>query len=408
VKKWLTVFAVLLAMPLIDGGRVWGQVDPEQRQLLQFGYDQPLVGHSPISGYAYYFLNAPNYPGTNRTLRLSVAPIYLDGELAFQHLISENTDFAIGLAGGGFADSYFEFKQGTWTKSESFTGHGGNVTASIYQLFNPTQKIPLYGIFRVSPHYSLYDRDSDTAANFVLPRDHTSIDVRTGLRFGGEEPTMSPDVAMELSVWYEGQFRAPASPYGFSGDREVEEFSHLFWARGLFAYTLPKLRHNFGISLTGGASINPDRFSAYRLGGHLPLVSEFPLMLPGYYYQELSARNFGLLSTYYTVPISPNGRWRLTAFASGGRVTYLDGLEQPGHWNSGVGGGIGYRSPKGTVHIVAGYSYGFQAIRDHDRGGQTIGILCQIDLEARLKTHEPEFDIQNPYKSRGLYRFLGR
>ena len=64
------------------------------------------------------------------------------------------------------------------------------------------------------------------------------------------------------------------------------------WARTLLAYTLPELKHNFSLSLTAGTSLKTDRFSAYRLGGALPLVSEFPLTLPGYYFQELSADRF--------------------------------------------------------------------------------------------------------------------
>jgi hypothetical protein len=29
-------------------------------------------------------------------------------------------------------------------------------------------------------------------------------------------------------------------------------------------------------------------------------------------------------------------------------VNYVSGLEQPGHWNSGVGGGIGYTAKAGA------------------------------------------------------------
>ncbi len=381
------------------------QIDPEKRQLIQIGYNQPLVGRSPISAYAFYFRNDPGFMYTNMTLRLAIAPIYLDTELGFKGALSPNTDLAFGFGGGGFADSYFEYRNGNWNKQESFTGHGGEVSASVYHLFNPSQRIPLNGVFRIAPHYSVYQRDSDTAPTFVLPKDHTSVNVRTGLRWGGREPTIFPQLALEMSAWYEGQYRTDNGNYGFAGDRTLEDFCHLFWGRALFIYTLPKLKHNFGISFTTGSSINTDRFSAYRLGGLLPLASEFPLTLPGYYYQELSARNFQLLSGQYSLPLDPKQHWILTATAAEAHVTYLEGLAQPRQWHSGVGLGLGYRSKSGTFQFFGGYSYAFQAMRDNGHGGHSIGVLCQIDLEAHRRPQAVE-QIESPLKSRGLFQIF--
>jgi len=142
----------------------------------------------------------------------------------------------------------------------------------------------LRGIF----HYSTYERDDTTAANFDLAPDHGMFSVRTGLRWGGKEPTLYPSVAMELSIWYQGEFRTRTGSYGFDGDRTLKSDAHLFWGQALLAYTLPH-SNSFYVGLTAGTSVDADRFSAYRLGALLPLVSEFPLSLPGYYYQEISA-----------------------------------------------------------------------------------------------------------------------
>ena len=49
----------------------------------------------------------------------------------------------------------------------------------------------------------------------------------------------------------------------------------------------------------------------------------------------------------------------------------------------GVGIGLGYRSRSGAWQALASYGYGFEAIRSDGRGGQSIGIMLQIDLEAR-------------------------
>ena len=117
-------------------------------------------------------------------------------------------------------------------------------------------------------------------------------------------------------------------------------------------YTLPKSQQNFSVRLTAGSSVNADHFSAYRLGGFLPLVSEFPLTLPGYFYQEISARQFVLLNVNYLVPLDKSQRWNLDANVSSAFVDYLPGEAQPGNWLNGVGGGILYRSPSDRFKIM--------------------------------------------------------
>jgi hypothetical protein len=377
-----------------------GQIDPVKRDLIQVGYNAALEGHSPLSAYAFYYRNQPEFLRTNLTLRLAVAPTYLDSELGIRHAISENTDLGIGVAGGGYADSYYEIDRGTYLPSESFNGYGAETSLSLYHLFNPGQRIPLNGLLRGIAHYSTYQRIEDTAPNFQLPEDRGTFSVRTGLRWGGREPTLFPDLAMELSAWYEGQFRTESGPYGF-GDRSVETHSHLFWGEALLAYTLPELKHSFYVSLTAGTSMNADRFSAYRLGSLLPLVSEFPLSLPGYYYQEISARSFALAGGNYIIPLDKKQRWNLSATASTAVVDYLPGLEQPGNWHSGLGGGIIYKSP--SWKIMVGYGYGVDAMRSHGRGAQSVGVLLQLDLgQAREALLNPE----QPSRWRGLQDLL--
>ena len=101
------------------------QIDPVKRQLLQFGYNQPLQGHGPLAAYAFYYLNQPQFMRPDLTLRLAVAPTYLDSELGVSHALGPQTDLGLGLAGGGFADSYAEVRAGRFLQSESFDGHMG-------------------------------------------------------------------------------------------------------------------------------------------------------------------------------------------------------------------------------------------------------------------------------------------
>jgi hypothetical protein len=391
---------LLLGFWLFSPYNVMAQIDPVPRELVQLGYNAALKGHSPLSAYAFYYHNQPTFLRfTNITLRLAVAPTYLDSELGVREALGPYTDVGIGVAGGGFADSYAEIRRGKYITEESFIGHGGELSASIYHLFTPRSRVPLNGILRVSGRFSTYAED-DTDANFELPDDRGTFAVRTGLRWGGSEPTLYPQVAMGLSVWYEGQFRTDDGVYGY-GDRSVEPDSHLFWAEALLAYTTT-LRHNFDIRLTLGTSINPDRFSTYRLGALLPLISEFPLSLPGYYYQEISATDFVLLSGSYLLPLHQKQRWNLHFSAATALVDYLNGLDQAEHSHTGVGAGVLYRTP--SFKMMVGYAYGVDALRSGERGAHSIGVLMQLNWgRARQEMISPT----TPNLWRGVQRVFG-
>jgi hypothetical protein len=275
-------------------------------------------------------------------------------------------------------------------------------------LFNPADLIPLNLILRGTAHYSTFARADSTSSAFQLPEDRGEFSVRTGLRWGGIEPTLFPALAMELSVWYEGQLRTDSGPYGVLAngiyDRSVEKQSHLFWAEAALSYTLPKSQQNLYVRLTAGSSVDADRFSAYRLGGYLPLVAEFPLSLPGYYFQEISARQFVLFNANYLLPLDKNQRWNLGVNAASAFVDYLPGEGQPGNWLSGVGGGILYRAPSDRFKIMLDYAYGVDAIRSHGRGANNIGLLMQWDLRP---THGEGFHPAHPDRWRGWQWFLG-
>ncbi len=378
-----------------------GQIDPFQRELIQVGYNQALQGHPPLSGYAFYYLNRPNFFNTNLTLRLAVAPTYMDSELGISHALGENTDLGVGLAGGGFADNYAEIRHGSYLQGESFTGYGGEVSLSIYHLFNSGAKIPLNGVLRGIAHYSTYSRDDRTAPDFDLAKDHGTFSVRTGLRWGGREPILFPSLAMELSLWYEGSFRTENSTYGF-GDRKLEPQSHLFWGAALLAYTLPEWKHSIYVSLTAGTSVEADRFSTYRLGAVLPMVSEYPLSLPGYYYQEISAKDFGLLGLNYIVPLDEKQRWNFNGTLTTAVVSYLPGLEQPGNWHTGVGVGILYKTR--SLKVMVGYAYGVDAIRSEGRGAHSIGLLMQVDW---AQAYNALFNPESPNLWRGWQSIFG-
>jgi hypothetical protein len=379
------------------------QIDPAPRDLVQFGYNQAFQGHTPLAGYAFYYHNQPDFLRTNLNLRLAIAPVYVDSEFGFVNGLGPNTGFGLGLAGGGFADSYNEIHGGTFYPGQSFAGSGVETSASLYHRFNPASRIPLNYILRGSVHYSFYSKNNDTASDFELPNNHAAYNVRTGLRWGGVEPTLFPPLAMELSVWYEGSFRSDPGAYGINHDYELRPQSQLFWSEAALAYTLPKSQQSFYVRLTTGTSVDADRLSAYRLGGFLPLVSEFPLSLPGYYFQEISARQFVLFNANYLLPLDPGKHWSLDLNASTAVVDYLPGEGQPGNSLTGVGGGILYHSPSGRLKLMLNYAYGIDAIRAAGRGASSVAVLMQIDL-GRL--HGEKFNPPQPSLWRGWQRIF--
>jgi hypothetical protein len=145
-------------------------------------------------------------------------------------------------------------------------------------------------------------------------------------------------------------------------------------------WTSPQHRHDIEVSLTLGTGIDVDRIAAYRLGGMLPFASEFPLSIPGYYYQELSAEDFALLSGRYSYAVTSDGSWRLALFGGTANVSEIDGLEYPGQSHSGIGGGITWRSRRRDWLVSVFYGYGFDAVRRDDEGAQMVGIVLQYDF----------------------------
>jgi len=360
----------------------FSQIDPYHRNLLQLGYDQPIDGQGPQGIYAYYYYNNPKIAGTNIALRLAIAPVYVDGELGFRQLLSPTTDVGLGLYGGAYGDNFYEVRQGNYRRTESFDGHGGGTSLSVYQLINPGMLVPLSAVTRGGFRYSVYKHTSDTTDEFETPDDRPMPFVRAGLRLAGKEPILYPDLGLEVSAWYEHQWRLNDGAYGFNQDRRVNDRSDLYWAYAGMDYSWTNSGHKVSFAGTAGGSEDADRFSAWRLGGVLPLVAEFPLILPGYFYQEITAKRFLHLHASYLFPLVPSGRLQFRVEAASALLDYLEEFEQPDRWQTGVGGGLTFTPQNKICRVVLRYGYGFGAIRDDgDKGAHSVGLLFQYDFE---------------------------
>jgi hypothetical protein len=361
------------------------QVDPMDRNLLELGYDQALAGHGPQAAYAYYYYNEPAFYGPDVALRMAIAPAYLDSELGLKQLLSPNTDVGLGLSGGAFGDNFYDVRQGNYLETQSFYGSGGGASVSLYQLLDPGVLIPLNFVARGGFHYSSYFATPETSSDFKLPRDQTDTYTRVGLRFAGKQPVLYPALGLELSAWFERQWHFDDDPYGFDNDRRITPSTDLYWAYAGLDYEFKPSGEKFSLAVTAGGSTNADLFSAWRLGGDLPLVSEFPLILPGYYYEELTAERFVHFYGSYSIPLDERHHWDLRLEAATARLDYLPGFEQRGDWQTGAGCAITYTPRQKNYQIVLRYGYGFNALRHGVEGAQSVGILFQYDFNARKK-----------------------
>ena len=246
------------------------QIDPEHRNLLELGYDQPLAGQGPQGVYAYYYYNNPDLFKTNTALRLAIAPAYVDGEVGFKQLLSPTTDVGLGFYGGLFGANYYEVRQGQYYKSESFDGSGGGASLSIYQLLNPGMLIPVSVIVRGGLRDSIYTDTSQTADNFVLPANQILGFARGGIRLAGKEPMLYPDLGLELSVWIpNGNGAWTASNTSYNDDRSISPNVNLYWLyAGLnYAWTKTAVKKFRLLSLVGGSTGSRTSSVRYRLGG---------------------------------------------------------------------------------------------------------------------------------------------
>jgi hypothetical protein len=194
---------------------------------------------------------------------------------------------------------------------------------------------------------------------------------------------------MELSAWYERDWRLSAESYGFNDDRRINPGVNLYWLYAGMTYSFTNTGQTVSLALTAGGSSDADRLSAWRLGGMLPLSGEFPLMIPGYYYDELTAQQFVHLYGYYEFPLIPSQLLKFRLEGAAANLEYLPGFEQ-GPWQTGAGCAFIIEPREKKFKIILRYGYGFNAIRDGEKGAQSIGILFQYDLDARKTKGEPD------------------
>ena len=380
---------------------VCAQIDDARRFQLEGGFEQGLGETGPKSPYLFAYLNRPGVYGSSTTLRLALAPVYLDGEVGFTNAFGHYSDAGIGLSGGGYAFGQTEVYRGDEKRGESFIGHGGGPSFSAYPHLGHVGPAPLSGVLRIAASFTDYIRDSATAPQFVLPQDEWTASFRAGLRLGGQEPGLDVAPAMEVSTWWETRAREHSVAYGYNGDRTAQGQTNLYWSRILFAYTTDD-GQRLGAGTSYGGGTNVDRFTAYRLGGMLIMNSEFPLTLPGYFAQEIAARQYGHVWLRGGIPLDGQKKYVANVFAAAASISPVAGTDPGGARHAGVGAGLEFTPLKGALHGMLSYGWSPTALREGGRGGQGIALSLEINFETPPKTPTPSMRTQQ-----GLRWLLG-
>lgn len=354
------------------------QLDPEPRANLELGVEGPLRGNGPLSGYGFFLWNRPHFIEEDWYWRVIFAPTYLTSELVRDRWPADGHAIGLGLAGGFFPYDFDEFREGNHKERESFWGHGGETTFTYYRRLKIAELVPLEGQLRLRPQYVVYQRSWETAPQFRLPVDTAIYSARAGIRVGGEPPELLPDVALEASFWYEVSYRQNAGPYGFpEAPIRVQQTTQRAWARGGGIITVTKT-HTARVFFTAGAAHTPDALSSFRLGSALPFRHEFPLVLHGYYVDEVFARRFWLLNASYRFPLWPGSeRVRLQLAGDYAQVDYLEGHALPRRTLRGVGAKLTVALTPRTM-LILGYGYGLDAPRDGRFGGHEANTLIEF------------------------------
>lgn len=377
----ISLRAAMTVALLLSVAPATAQIDDTKRFMLEGGNEDALGSPGPGSPYSFLYLNRPGAAGPGSALRIALAPVYADIELGLPGVFGSRTDLGLGFSGGGYAFGHSEVKRGDEKPGESFIGHGGGPSVSLYPRLGDIGSVPLNGVLRVSAVFTDFQRTARTDAGYEPPPDEWTGAARAGLRLGGVEPGLDHGQALEVSLWGESRLRDKPSSYGYNGDRFVRRTANLYWARMLVSLPAPG-GTRFGGGLNAGSGAGLGRLSAYSLGGMQTQTSEFPLIIPGYFSHEISARNFVHAWAHTAFPIRGSRSYSLLLTAAGATLSATRGTGPGGARHLGFSAGIGYAPALGPLHAELSYGYAPTALRGTRRGGHSLAFSAEFDFLA--------------------------
>lgn len=376
--KWI---GLVIAAAALYAPWAAAQIDPRQRTYLEGGTEFPMRGNGPLLGYGFLLISRPHLGGPDNYLRIATAGAYTRIDWIHDNLPSKGQALGLGARGGIFSNNFYAYRDGRYLPGQSFRGHSAGIALSYFaHPYKIMGRIPVDFELRVAPTYLMYRRAPGTDPQFTPPEDSAVYCYRVGLRIGGVPPVLAPTRALELTLWYEADHRAHAGPYGLHGDAlATKSWTTRSWLQLGGIIPLP---HGQVVSLfySMGATGQADPLDLFRLGGSLRLYNRFPLLLHGYYENEIFASNYRLVNAFYRFPLLPDQRrLMLQLDFDYANIAYFQGYALPHRELIGIGADLIYDWSK-AVRIVTGYGYGPGAPRPGGYGASAVNLRVEIKL----------------------------
>jgi hypothetical protein len=367
--KSLLAVAGLLFMT----ANVFAQVDIEHRRTIEVQTEMSVYhSEEALGGFGYFWFNENNYPWTNTALRVIFAGIYIDSELSYYVAGNTNTAVGIGAGGGLYLDGITPYVNGELLSHQQFDGDdvGGRVFIN-QTIPNPTP-LPLNvrGSYFIS---QTFYRKSSTTENFILPPDFFTQTIQAEVRFGGIEPGLLSKRGAELYIEADANYRSGFDAFGPASGPVLghqSEYEHIFASLGA---RLPAGPLTVSGRIAGGYGDHLDELSSWKLGGNLVNVEPYSYTLHGYYLREIFTDRFVMSNLALSVPVNDEHKLALHFYGDWANARGVPPLAREYDNYFGAGAGVSFRGPWRTDFLLS-YGYGFNAVRNGDRGGHEVAL----------------------------------
>jgi hypothetical protein len=368
-RRYCLVGIVLVCL----GGQAIAQVDVEHRRLLTLQTGM-AVYHSEeeVNGYGFYWFNENHFPWDRTALRLNYAGVYLDTELSYFLPVETVTAVGIRLGGGGYVDDVVPYVRGERIISQEFDGDAGLASVFVnHEVLKIAGQLPLNVRATYEVRRTSYRETSETS-DFVLPPDFFTHTIQGEIRLGGIEREITSRQGLVAYVLADANYRDDFRAFGPVGAPfpTYSDYQRLLAQLGA---KIPIDQTTWFLLFTGGTGHHLDELSAYRLGGNIVNADPAIYTLHGYYTREFFVRDFGLVNFEVRQEINEQHHVTLHLYAdcAAERSVPPDGSSK--RILPGIGSGVGFQTFWKT-DVLLSYGYGFNAVRDHDRGGHEVAI----------------------------------
>ena len=336
---------------------------------LNFGTSLPTdVGRGYPTGFGFFSWKKSAWPWISSDFKFIFAGISGDAELIFRGLIASDTHFGLGLNYQTLG-RFEEYQRGQIAienrmETNKVTGRLF-LEQSIIAEYAEIAKIRLIYEFG----YEDYSRDDDTAPAFILAPSGTFQSMKLNGNTGHlNRPLYSPS-GWNLNLTFEAVFRnhwhrwGPPNLWDSPSEFQKMQLNTSYVFSSFYEQKMIA-------KLNGGIGNGLDRLSAYKIGGSLAGIFD-PLVLHGFYAQEIFAEDYGLLNLDYVFPLLKEQEMALHLYLDSAVTQRSDILDHQAHGWIGVGSGV---SLKGWLDSqwLFGYGYGINAQRKSDHGGHEV------------------------------------